>query len=98
MNLDEFLSLPKRKRSPIDRIRRRVRKLRGEIETTGEETPNEIKNCCGKATYDTEEDALIALREIRNGRRVRNKKPIRVYQCPQGKWHLSSRPDKLKRK
>lgn len=90
MNLDEFLSLPKRKRSPNDKIKDRVRNLRNAINVTGDSTENRPKSCCGKSTYATEREALSSLGHIRNGIKTRRKEPVRAYRCHHGNWHLTS--------
>jgi pyruvate/2-oxoacid:ferredoxin oxidoreductase beta subunit len=47
---------------------------------------------CNKIRYATEKDALFALEKIKE-QSVKQKKPIRVYKCYCGAWHLTSRKD-----
>lgn len=47
---------------------------------------------CKKVGYDTEQNAIETLYKL--GRKLNpKKKPIRIYQCYCGKWHLTSRMD-----
>jgi hypothetical protein len=86
MTWEEFISLPKRIRNPNRRLQEKVRELRRQIETTGEETIHESNRCCGKRAYDTKEEALAA---ILPNRSKNSKRPFRAYKCSQNKWHLS---------
>lgn len=46
---------------------------------------------CGKASFDTEKEALSRLTHITEEGEDREKKPTRVYECAQcGKFHLTS--------
>ena len=95
MTLKEFLSLPRRKKNPRRRLQEAVRELREEIDIVPCE--DEIQapvRCCGKETFLTEEDAMLRLQEIKRDSKSRSKKPHRVYECPQGRWHLTSRGKK----
>lgn len=50
------------------------------------------RECCGKETFATKEGATIRLRQVLNRMDVTSdrKEPRRVYDCPQGNWHLTS--------
>ena len=99
MTLKEFLSLPRRKKTPNRRLQEDVRRLREEIDVipSDEETNAPVK-CCGKETFLTEEEATLHLNEITKDRKRRANKPCRVYCCSQGRWHLTSRGNKERRK
>jgi hypothetical protein len=47
---------------------------------------------CGKMAYRTQQDAEDGMRRIALGGVNRNGKPIRVYQCRSGDWHITSKP------
>lgn len=95
MNLDDFLNLPKKKKQPKQRILDKVISLRGQIQVTGGHTEHRSNRCCGKTSYATKEEAEAALTEVRHGKKKRSKKPIRVYKCEFGNWHLTSAPPRF---
>lgn len=47
---------------------------------------------CGKMAYATQQDAEDGMRRIALGGANRKGKPIRVYQCRSGDWHITSKP------
>ena len=53
---------------------------------------SEIKCQCNKTAYATEAFALADLKRIQE-KTTREKKPVGVYQCKGGKWHLTSQPN-----
>lgn len=88
MTLKEFRALPKRKKSPRQRIRDKIKEIRDTLEIVPSDTEEEFeKRCCGKKTFLTEQDALSGI----SSRRKNSRRPIRAYKCQLGYWHLSSR-------
>jgi hypothetical protein len=93
------MALPRRQKTPNRRLQELVRKMRRETEVVEcEEVFDVAVKCCGKETFPTEEQATLRLHEIQRDKHMRSNKPHRVYQCPEGRWHLTSRGKNERRK
>lgn len=50
------------------------------------------RNDCGKTRYRDREEAKDAIRTIKLSGEVRDKRPVRAYECPDCRgWHLTSK-------
>lgn len=90
MDLQEFNSLPKLKKSFGDRLKDEIKKLKKVIHVDSNTDLNFdcSGRCCGKRTFETEKDALDAITHRKIGKN--SYKPKRAYECENGKWHLTS--------
>ena len=90
MTTSEFLNLPKIKLDFKDRIRKQIEILRSKIELTpSNDEIIEKDRCCEKRAFNSEQDALEAISLSPKQGRKNNYKPIRAYECDNGKWHLT---------
>lgn len=86
MTPSEFLNLPKIEIDFKERIKRQLEELRRKIKIVPSEVEIKEKDrCCGKRAFDSEQDALDSI----SIRRKTGYKPVRAYQCDNGKWHLT---------
>lgn len=63
-----------------------INTLKNSLEVVESDEVYATGNCCGKQAFDTEQSALSAIMNIR----MNSNRPHRAYQCPTGKWHLTS--------
>ena len=93
------MALPQREKTPNRRLQELVRKMRREVEVVEcDDVIVGAVKCCGKETFLTEEEATLRLHEIQGDKKMRSNKPHRSYQCPEGRWHLTSRGKNERRK
>lgn len=90
MTPTEFLNLPKIEFDFKERIKKQIEELRRNIRLVPSELDVVEKDrCCGKRVFNSEIDALDSISvRLKQGKK-NGYKPVRAYECDNGKWHLT---------